>query len=47
MTLFEAENLLIKNNIPYERLEFKNEADFFNHILLFPYTKNLKEEYKV
>ena len=43
MTLSQAKELLKSNSIPFTEIEFLNEADFFNHILEFPYTKKAKE----
>ena len=42
MTLSEAKELLIKNDITFEVLEFENEAEYWQHITLFPYTKYAK-----
>ena len=42
MTLDEAEALLCENNISYELHKFKNEAEYWHHTALFPYTKNAK-----
>lgn len=42
MTLDEAKALLSENNISFELIEFNNEADYWRHTSLFPYTKNAK-----
>ena len=42
MTLDEAKALLSENNISFELLEFNNEAEYWRHTSLFPYTKNAK-----
>ncbi len=42
MTLDEAKLLLNNNNISYQLCEFQNEAEYWHHTLLFPYTKNAK-----
>lgn len=40
MTLDEAKVLLSEHNIPIELCEFHNEAEYWCHTTLFPYTKN-------
>lgn len=40
MTLDEAKALLSENNISFELQEFNNEAEYWHHTTLFPYTKN-------
>lgn len=42
MTLIEATELLTKNNIPFDLLEFENEKEYWKHSVLFPYIKNAK-----
>ena len=42
MTLDEAKALLSENNILFELHEFNNEAEYWRHTMLFPYTKNAK-----
>lgn len=42
MTLDESKELLLKNNISYQLREFKNEAEYWHHTTLFPYTQNAK-----
>ena len=42
MTLLEAKELLIKNDITFEALEFENEAEYWLHATPFPYIKNAK-----
>lgn len=42
MTLSEAKELLIENNISFELLEFENETEYFHHSILFPYTKKAR-----
>lgn len=42
MTLDEAEVLLSKHNISFEICAFDNEAAYWHHTMLFPYTKNAK-----
>lgn len=42
MTLDEAKVLLSENNILFELCEFHNEAEYWRHTTLFPYTKNAK-----
>ena len=40
MTLNEAKTLLSENNINFDICEFENEASYWHHRTLFPYTKN-------
>ena len=42
MTLFEAKKLLKENNIVFEIKEFEDEAAYWHHTMLFPYTKNAR-----
>ncbi len=42
MTLTEAKELLIQNDITFEVLEFETEAEYWLHATSFPYTKNAK-----
>ena len=42
MTLNEAKVLLSENNINFEVREYENEAAYWHHSALFPYTKNAK-----
>ena len=42
MTLSEVKELLTKNNIEFKLLEFENETEYWNHISMFPCTKNAK-----
>ncbi|MBR3094009.1 MAG: hypothetical protein IKH12_00265 [Clostridia bacterium] len=42
MTLETVKDLLNSNNIPYEICHYSGEADFYRHIILFPYVKNAK-----
>ena len=42
MTLETAKDLLNANNIPFEICYYRDEADFYRHICLFPYLKNAK-----
>ena len=42
MTLDEAKRLLSGQGIPFEVCEFENEATYWHHVTLFPYTKNAK-----
>ncbi len=40
MTLEEARVLLSNNNIPHQLCDFHNEAEYWRHTSMFPYTKN-------
>ena len=42
MTLFEAKKLLTKNDFVFEIREFEDEATYWHHTMLFPYTKNAR-----
>ena len=42
MTLSEAKALLIENNIKFELLEFRNEEEYLQHSILFPYIKKAR-----
>jgi len=42
MTLNDAKILLSENNIDFEACEYDNEAAYWHHCSLFPYTKNAK-----
>lgn len=42
MTLDEAKALLSENSISFGLHEFNNEAEYWHHTMLFPYTKNAK-----
>ena len=42
MTLFEAKRLLAENDFVFEISEFEDEATYWHHTMLFPYTKNAK-----
>lgn len=42
MTLDEVKALLSENNISFGLYEFNNEAEYWHHTTLFPYTKNAK-----
>lgn len=44
MTIFDVEKLLIENALPFEQIDYKNEADFFAHIAKFSYLKNASNE---
>ncbi len=40
MILEEVKELLNKNEISYQLYGYENEAEYWNHTMLFPYTKN-------
>ena len=42
MTLNEAKELLSAHDFSFELCEFQNEAEYWHHAMLFPYTKNAK-----
>ena len=42
MTLFEAKKLLTENNLTFEISGFEDEATYWHHTMLFPYTKNAR-----
>ena len=42
MTLFEAKKLLTENDFVFEVSEFEDEATYWHHTMLFPYTKNAR-----
>lgn len=42
MTLTEAQNLLEAHSIPFTQKFYENEAEYWKHALLFPYTENAK-----
>ena len=42
MTLFEAKKLLTENGLAFEISEFEDEATYWHHTMLFPYTKNAR-----
>ena len=42
MTLQEAKDLLSKNNIYFDICKFESEAEYWQHITLYPYTKYAK-----
>lgn len=42
MTLDEVKAMLLSNDISFNIAEFENEADYWHHTMLFPYTKNAK-----
>lgn len=42
MTLNNAKILLSENNINFDMCEYENEATYWHHRMLFPYTKNAK-----
>lgn len=42
MTLEEGKTLLQKENIPFQEVDYPNEADFFRYVSLFPYLSNAK-----
>lgn len=42
MTLDEAKELLSENSISFELCGFQNEAEYWQHLTLFPYTKIAK-----
>ena len=42
MTLNDAKILLSENNIVFDVREFENEAAYWRHVSMFPYTKNAK-----
>lgn len=44
MTINEAQNLLNNNGIPFFQTHYTDEADFYHHALMFPYTKKCKKE---
>lgn len=39
MTLEEVKALLVENDISFELAEYRNEKDYFHHVMLFPYLK--------
>ena len=43
LNLKEVQELLSQNNIIFHPVHYKNEAEFFNHIELFPYTAKCKK----
>ena len=42
MTLFEAKKLLNENDFVFKVSEFEDEATYWHHTMLFPYTKNAR-----
>lgn len=42
MTLSDAKILLSENNIDFDVCEYENEAAYWHHRMLFPYTKNAR-----
>ena len=44
MTINEAQNLLNNSGIPFFKTHYTDEADFYHHALMFPYTKTCKKE---
>jgi hypothetical protein len=40
MTLLEAKTMLERRQIPYETAQYENEAEYFCHLMPFPYLKN-------
>ena len=42
MTLNDAKILLSENNIVFDVREYENEATYWHHRMLFPYTKNAR-----
>ena len=42
MTFETVKAILDSNNISYEICHYSGEADFYRHIILFPYVKNAK-----
>lgn len=42
MTLTEAKMLLEKHRIPFEIVQYENEAAYWHHTTPFPYTKNAR-----
>lgn len=42
MNLNEVKSLLSKNSIPFEIHEYENEKEYWQHVMMFPYTKNAK-----
>ncbi len=42
MTLSDAKILLSENNIDFDVREYENEATYWHHSMLFPYTKNAR-----
>ena len=42
MTLDDAKILLSENNIEFNVCEYENEATYWHHKMLFPYTKNAR-----
>ena len=42
MTLFEAKKLLTENDFVFKVSEFEDEATYWHHTALFPYTKNAR-----
>ena len=43
MTLNEAKKLLTDNGLAFKIIEFKDEAAYWHHTTLFPYTKNARK----
>lgn len=43
MTLQEVERLLAENNLPFVKREFSNEAAYWQHLTMFPYTECASE----
>ena len=42
MTLFEVKKLLTENDFVFNVSEFEDEATYWHHAMLFPYTKNAR-----
>lgn len=43
MTLSEAKEFLNLNDIPFNAIEYPSEADYWRHIMLFPYLKHSRQ----
>ena len=42
MTLLEAKTLLERKRIPYQTAQYENEADYWRHLMPFPYTQSAR-----
>ena len=42
MTLTDAKMLLEKRRIPYQTAQYENEADYWRHLMPFPYTQSAR-----
>ena len=43
MTLTDAKILMEKHRIPYQTAQYENQAAYYRHLALFPYTKNARD----